>query len=89
MKTPVLIAARNEAVTVGRLLERLPADLVEPIVIANGCTDDRAAVAQSFGAVVLEREEPGKLPALQDGVRHLAERNRAVDEPILASYPRR
>lgn len=72
MKTPVLIAARNEQAGIARLLTHLPADTVEPVVIANGCIDDTASVAREFGATVIEREMPGKMPALQHGLRYVA-----------------
>lgn len=74
MKMPVIIAAHNEQETVGRTLNRIDADRFEPVVIANGCTDETARVAKEFGVQVIERYEQGKLPAIQDGLRALGAR---------------
>lgn len=74
MKMPLVIAAHNEQETVGRTLRRIDADRFEPIVIANGCTDETARVAKEFGAQVIEQYEQGKLPALQTGLRALGSR---------------
>lgn len=76
MKTPVLIAAHNEGRLIGRALDRLDASVVEPFVIANGCTDDTVAVAESFGANVntINLPDQGKLPAIQHVLRNLGDR---------------
>lgn len=74
MKFPVVIAAHNEQEVIGRTLDRLDATLFEPIVIANGCTDETAIIAKEYGACVIERQEQGKLPAIQEGLRHLGSR---------------
>jgi glycosyltransferase involved in cell wall biosynthesis len=55
----VLIPARNEAGVLRECLDAvlsqtLPVD--EIIVVADSCTDDTAAVAESYGAVVVETE---------------------------------
>ena len=51
--TTIVIPAHNEAAVIGRLLSQLvPAespDELDVIVVANGCTDDTAEVAASFG----------------------------------------
>jgi glycosyltransferase involved in cell wall biosynthesis len=48
--TTVIIPAHNETQVIGRLLSLLmPADDLDVIVVANGCTDDTAEVAASFG----------------------------------------
>lgn len=75
MKTPVLIAARNEAEHIGNTVRSLP-DEVEAIVIPNGCYgyDRTAAIADEHGATVLEGSPEGKLPALQFGLDYLGER---------------
>jgi glycosyltransferase involved in cell wall biosynthesis len=71
MKTPVIIAAHNEAELLGRTLRSLNHADVEPIVIANGCEDMTADVARSYGATTIELPEPGKLPAIQQGLKWL------------------
>lgn len=52
----VVVPAHNEAPVIGRLLGQLAAsagpDELEVLVIANGCTDDTAKAAASFGPVV-------------------------------------
>jgi len=54
--TTVIIPAHNEGLVIGRLLKQLingadPGEM-DIIVIANGCTDDTADVAASFGPAV-------------------------------------
>ena len=54
--TSIVIPAHNEAGVIGRLLKELvsaadPGEF-DVIVVANGCTDDTAKVAASFGPVV-------------------------------------
>lgn len=66
----VVIPAHDEAAVIGRLLTSLVpaarAGDLELIVAANGCTDDTAAVAASFGSsvVVVETERASKIAAL-------------------------
>lgn len=74
MKTPVIIAAHNEAAMIGRALDRLHARDVEPHVMANGCEDETADIARSYGAVVYETKEAGKLPAIQTVLTALGDR---------------
>lgn len=68
----VVIAAHNEATVIGRCLDALldgaaPGEL-DITVVANGCTDDTAAVAASRpGVRVVVRTEPGKAKALNAG----------------------
>lgn len=76
---PVLIPARNEAAVIKRTLNSLPHQ-VEPIVVANDCTDNTVEIAEKFGATVIEQEKGGKLLALQSGLKHLGER---ALEPVL------
>jgi len=88
MKTPVIIAAHNEAAMIGHALDKLDAKHVEPYVMANGCEDETADVARSYGALVYETHEAGKLPAIQNILVALGDR--ALD-PLLYldadSYP--
>ncbi len=74
MKTPVIIPAFNEELRLGRTLEALPADLVEPIVAVNGSTDATATIAEDFGAYVVDIEQQGKMPAIQKALEHLGRR---------------
>lgn len=56
----VLIAARNEEVVIGNLIESInaqdyPGELVTVFVVADNCTDGTARAAREAGAVVYER----------------------------------
>ncbi len=58
----VLIAARNEQTVIGSLLESIkaqnyPAEYIDVYVGADNCTDNTAAVAREYGAVVFERTD--------------------------------
>lgn len=70
--TSIVIAAHNEAAVIGRCLDALLADAApgefDITVVANGCTDDTAAVAgKRDGVRVLDLEMPGKANALNSG----------------------
>ncbi len=67
-KTPVLIAARNEADRIKFCLNSLNPYLTAPIVVVNDCHDNTAEVARSTGATVIETDIPGKLHAIQLGL---------------------
>ena len=69
----VVVPAHNEAPVIGRLLRGLLADArpgeLEIMVVPNGCTDDTATVAASFGAPVrvVPLAQAGKYAALRAG----------------------
>jgi glycosyltransferase involved in cell wall biosynthesis len=69
----VIIPAHNEAQVIGRLLGQLVAEAdpgeFDIIVVANGCTDDTAGVAASFGPSVrvISITEASKSMALATG----------------------
>jgi glycosyltransferase involved in cell wall biosynthesis len=70
--TSVVIAAHNEAAVIGKCLDALLADAppgpFDVTVVANGCTDATAEVAESRpGVRVLSLPEPGKAGALNAG----------------------
>jgi glycosyltransferase involved in cell wall biosynthesis len=54
--TTIVIPAHNEGTVIGRLLGQLVPDALSSelnvLVVANGCTDDTARVAASFGPSV-------------------------------------
>lgn len=59
----ILIAARNEELVIGPLINSLltqdyPSELYDVWVIPNNCTDNTALAAQNFGAKVLECTVP-------------------------------
>jgi glycosyltransferase involved in cell wall biosynthesis len=71
----VIIPAHNEARVIGRLLSQLVSDArpgeLDIIVVPNGCTDDTAEVAASFGPMVQVLPVPvaSKQEALRAGDR--------------------
>ena len=70
--TSIVIAAHNEAGVIGRCLDALLADAApgefDVTVVANGCTDDTAAVADARpGVRVIELTTAGKAAALNAG----------------------
>jgi glycosyltransferase involved in cell wall biosynthesis len=83
MKTPVLIPAHNEAEYIGLTLDSLSSASVEPIVIANACTDDTVKIVKENyqGVRLIELDQPGKLPALQYAIESLGDR--ALDPLLL------
>ncbi|XVV16576.1 glycosyltransferase family 2 protein [Actinoplanes sp. CA-131856] len=69
----VVVPAHNEAPVIGRLLRSLvsgarPGEM-QVVVVPNGCTDDTAAVAGSFGppVEVVDLRQPGKYAAMRAG----------------------
>lgn len=67
----VVIPAHDEAGVIGRCLAALLTD-AEPgefdiVVVANGCRDDTASVARSYGVRVIETDQQGKAHALRLG----------------------
>lgn len=76
----IVIPAHNEAGVIGRLLESLPRSLrggdVQVIVACNGCTDNTADIARTYGVTVAEIPQPSKVAALN-----------AADE-VAVAFPR-
>ena len=59
-KYGILIAARNEEMVIGNLLDSIskqdyPKELLTVFVVADNCTDDTAKIARKHGAVCYER----------------------------------
>jgi hypothetical protein len=70
----VVVPAHDEAAVLaerlGGLVASLPPGLAEVVVVANGCTDDTAAVARTLpGVRVLELADASKIAALNAGDR--------------------
>jgi len=69
--TSVVIAAHNEAAVIGRCLDALLGEAApgefDVTVVANGCTDDTAAVAARPGVRVVDLATAGKAAALNAG----------------------
>lgn len=79
-KYAVIIAARNERVVIGGLIDSImaqnyPRELVDVYVVADNCTDDTAKIAKEHGAdFVLERfnkQKVGKGYALNHAFSHI------------------
>ncbi len=68
--TPVVIAAHNEEHDLPATLIALAAskELLQPIVVENGSTDDTAEIAKFMGAKVASLSDASKVAALQAGV---------------------
>jgi len=78
-KYAVLIAARNESMVIGELLDSIraqnyPQELIDIFLVADNCTDNTAEVARLHGATVFERNNlsrVGKGYALNYAFRQL------------------
>ena len=70
----VLIPAHNEAGVLPECLDAILAQTLpvdEIVVVADSCTDDTVAVAESYGAVVVETEEGGKAASQDAGLPYV------------------
>ena len=73
MRTFVLIPVLNEEEAIGRVIDDIPKDRVEEIVVIdNGSTDNTAAAAREHGAVVLTETTRGYGHALMEGIRYIS-----------------
>lgn len=62
-KYGIVIAARNEKLVIGNLLDSInkqdyPKELITTFVVADNCTDDTATIARNKGAICYERNDP-------------------------------
>ena len=86
-----LIAARNEEIVIGNLIDSLkaqnyPQELLDVYVVADNCTDRTAAVARQHGAIVFERfnkVQVGKGYALNFLLEKIAESGNKPDAYIV------
>lgn len=69
----VVIPALNEEESIGRVLEDLPAEVSEVIVVDNGSTDATAARARDAGARVIDEPRRGYGSACLAGIAALDE----------------
>ncbi|WP_425313224.1 glycosyltransferase [Paenibacillus mangrovi] len=75
IKFSIIIPARNEEKYIGRCLESLAAAAaafpgqVEAIVVLNRCTDQTAAIAESYGAVTLVNDSKNLSQIRNAGIR--------------------
>ena len=71
-----MIPARDEAASVGRVVEGLraqPVPLAEIVVVDNGSTDGTAEAARAAGATIVAEPRPGYGRACLAGMAHLAD----------------
>ncbi|HEX3226247.1 MAG TPA: glycosyltransferase family 2 protein [Gaiellaceae bacterium] len=70
----VLIPAHNDAGVLRECLDAVMAQTLpvdEIVVVADSCTDDTVAVAQSYGAIVVETEQGGKAASQDVGLPYV------------------
>ena len=78
-KSVVVIPAYNEEKSIGRVLEEIPRDWIqEVIVVDNGSSDSTAAVARRSGAKVVFEPRRGYGTACLSGIAHLPEQTEVV-----------
>lgn len=74
MKAGIVMPARNEARSVGLVLDEIPmGHVAEVIVVDNGSTDDTAQIAKRHGARVIEEPRAGYGSACLRGIAALRE----------------
>ena len=72
MRIAVLIPAHNESAALPRVLDAIPKDLVEEVVVVdNASTDGTAGVARAGGATLLEEPRLGYGAACLRGIDYL------------------
>jgi hypothetical protein len=72
MKLAIIIPARNEAGSIGHVLQRIPAGLASQIIVAdNGSSDGTAAIAAHTGATVVFEPRAGYGHACLAGLAQL------------------
>ncbi len=71
MKVSIVIPAFNEEQSVGAVLDEIPREHVDEVVVVdNGSTDRTAAVAAARGATTLREDRRGYGAACQKGIAH-------------------
>ena len=80
MNTVVIIPAFNEESSIGLVLQDIPSDLVnEVIVVDNNSTDRTAEVASAHGATVLHETDQGYGAACLKGIGYLVVKSDSPD----------
>ena len=72
MTVGVIIPAFNEALSIKKVVQDLPKNIIaEIVVVNNGSTDDTALIAEKNGAVVLTENRRGYGWACLKGMEYL------------------
>ena len=84
-KTAVIIPAFNEENSVGKVIDALPKEWVQEIIVVNNNSNDRTEeVARSAGATVLREEEQGYGAACLKGMEYIASKSSEEQPELLA-----
>lgn len=76
----VIIPAYNEEKAVGKVVEAIPTELADEIIVVNNAsTDNTDVVARTAGATVLKEPVPGYGRACLKGIDYLKHRERNCD----------
>jgi glycosyltransferase involved in cell wall biosynthesis len=75
MKTAVIIPAHNEERSIGKVLNDIPTDVEEVVVVNNCSSDDTIRVAEDAGATVLHETVLGYGAACLTGIDYLKNKN--------------
>jgi glycosyltransferase involved in cell wall biosynthesis len=78
----VLIPAFNEEKAIGKVLQALPKNSIEAVVIDNGSTDQTAEVARVNGATVLHESKKGYGHACLKGMAYIKAKASKPSTPI-------
>jgi hypothetical protein len=79
LRVSVVIPARNEESSIGLVLDEIPRELIdEVIVVDNGSSDRTAEVARAHGATVVHEPGPGYGAACLAGIARVASTNNVV-----------
>ncbi len=74
----LIIPARNEAESIGRVMGRIPETVDQVIVVDNGSTDGTGAIAKAAGAYVVRENRPGYGRACLAGIARLKQNPPAI-----------
>ena len=90
MKTTIVIPAFNEEQSIGAVLDEIPSEHAdEVIVVDNGSTDRTAAIAAERGAIALCEDRRGYGAACSKGIRHTGDDTDVIVilDADLSDYP--
>jgi glycosyltransferase involved in cell wall biosynthesis len=74
LRVAIVMPARNEAASVGLVLDEIPRELVSTVIVVdNGSTDGTADVARAHGATVVSEPVPGYGGACLTGIARVGD----------------